>query len=46
MICLKSGKGEAVLTSMRVTLAETCSSGFTDTEMFTFRSHGGPKVEG
>ena len=46
LICLQSGIGEATLGSMRLTLAETCSSGDTDTEMVSFRSHGGPKVEG
>jgi len=46
MILLQSGMGEATLASMRVTLAETCSSGDMDTEMVTFHSHGRPKVEG
>jgi len=46
MIFQQSGMGEATLVSMRVTLAETRYSGDTDTEMVTFCSHRGPKVEG
>ena len=44
MIILQSAMGEAVLASMRVTLAETRCSGDTETEMVTFciqRTPGG-----
>jgi len=46
MIFLQSGMREAIPASRRVTLAETHNSGDTETEMVTFRSHRGPKVEG